>query len=247
MSTQNTLSSLEALEMFREYHADLSSVEKIIAITEPEFVKQYATDFFKGDTRKARQAYSEAKRIHEQVVLLWANIKDTVASPHLQEALFNNIPDTFIKHQQSIPGYDRLFGNLDFIECDHCRSIFGPAAYFVDLLRFIEKNIPKDNIPTGHCLESRQPRLFRIPLDRENTYNLIPYIDLINEVLEDIVRASDKPNPYQVVEDASFPMQLPFHLPLEEIRTYLTIVRTVSGGPGQEGSGTGSVSDRVKL
>lgn len=27
--------------------------------------------------------------------------------------------------------------------------------------------------------------------------------------------------PYQVVEKAKFPMQLPFHLPLEEVRTYL--------------------------
>ena len=30
-----------------------------------------------------------------------------------------------------------LFGSLDFCECEDCRSVLGPAAYFVDILQFI--------------------------------------------------------------------------------------------------------------
>jgi len=222
MSIDKSLLPLEALNILKENNPELNSIEKILDIPdEDKFIELYAEKYFNGDRRKTRKAYRQAQRIQERITLLWANIKDAIASPSIKETLFNNIPDTFIEHQQSIPGYDRLFGNLDFTEFDPARSIFSPAAYFVDLLRFIEKYIPQDKLPRGHSLEKRQPRLFRIPLDRENTYNLIPYIDLVNEVLEDIIRTNEKPNPYRVVEEAKFPMQLPFHLPLEEIRIYL--------------------------
>ena len=219
MSAIKSLPPLEVLETFRENYPDLG-IDGILAVSEASFINQYV-DFFEGDSRKARSAYREAQRIRALTTLLWANIKDTVGSPYLQETLFNNIPDTFLDHQGMIPAYPQLFGNLDFIECEHCRSIFGPAAYFVDLLRFIEKYIPQDNLPVGHSLEDRQPRLFRIPLDCENTFSLIPYIDLVNEVLEDVVRTVDTPDAYEVVAETVFPMSLPFHLPLVQIRLYL--------------------------
>ncbi len=31
-----------------------------------------------------------------------------------------------------------LFGSLDFCECQDCCSILSPAAYFVDLLHFLD-------------------------------------------------------------------------------------------------------------
>ncbi|WP_019502255.1 LamG-like jellyroll fold domain-containing protein [Pseudanabaena sp. PCC 6802] len=226
MPTPKALSPIQTLEMFKESHPDLNSIEKILDFSEEIFVKDFTDrEPFNGDIRKARQAYRAAQRIQEQITLLWANLKD-IGSPVLKEALFNNIPQSFIDYFNSIPAYNRLFGNLDFIETDHSRSIFGPAAYFVDLLRFIEKNIiknDKNSIPAGHELEKRHLRLFRLPLDKENTFNLVPYIDLVTEALEDIVRRPDEPekSPYQVLEEAKFPMQLPFHLPLEEIRLYL--------------------------
>ncbi|MGC9503145.1 LamG-like jellyroll fold domain-containing protein [Baaleninema sp.] len=221
MSAIKTLFSFDLLESFKESHPDLNTVEQILSFSEERFVEIYQADF-NGDARKARQVYREAERVRERVVLLWANIKDTVASLSIRNGLFNNIqiPESFIRHQQSIPSYDRIFGNLDYLDCDACRSIFGPAAYFVDLLRFIETHIPQEELPRGHALEERQPRLFQIPLDCDNTYNLIPYIDLVNEVLEDILR-NNQTSPYEVVEAATFPMTLPFHLPLEEIRLYL--------------------------
>ena len=219
MSDIKALPPLEALEQFRQAHPDLG-LDGILAMTESVFVEQYA-DAFGDDTRKARSAYREAQRIRALATLLWANIKDTVGSAYFQDTLFNNIPDSFLDFQGLIPSYPQLFGNLDFIECDHARSIFGPAAYFVDLLRFIEKHVPQSGLELGHSLEERQPRIYRIPLDRENTYTLIPYIDLVNEVLEDVVRTSQIPDAYQVVAESVFPMSLPFHLPLAEMRLYL--------------------------
>jgi hypothetical protein len=114
---------------------------KITALSEEEFVRRYA-DTLDGGAREARRAYRAAANMQEKATLLWANIKDAVA-PHFSQTLFNNLPADFLDQQMSIPGYDRLFGSLDFIECDHCRSIFGPAAYFVDLMRFVERYIAR--------------------------------------------------------------------------------------------------------
>jgi Salmonella virulence plasmid 28.1kDa A protein len=227
--TDTPLSPLQILEMFKENHPDLNSIEKILDFTEEDFVNEFTSpgqETFGGDKRKARQAYRSAQRIQEQIPLLWANLRE-IGSPVLQNTLFNNIPDSFIEHFNSIPAYKNLFGNLDYTVRDPARSILSPAAYFVDLLRFTEKNITSKkknpDIPPDHTLEKRQPRLFRLSLDKENTYDLVPYIDLVNEVLEDIVRDPAQPDksPYQILEEANFPIDLPFHLPLEEVRIYL--------------------------
>ena len=38
-----------------------------------------------------------------------------------------------------LPNLRSLFGSLDYCECTHCRSVYSPAAYFVDMLRFFEQ------------------------------------------------------------------------------------------------------------
>ena len=56
-------------------------------------------------------------------------------------------------------------------------------------MRFVEENITKNNsgLEQALTLDARRPDLARIRLDCHNTSDLIPYIDLINEVLEAIV------------------------------------------------------------
>jgi ABC toxin-like protein/neuraminidase-like protein len=41
------------------------------------------------------------------------------------------------------PTLESLFGSLDYCECEHCRSVLSPAAYFVDLLHFLD---PEENV-----------------------------------------------------------------------------------------------------
>src|SRR6476661_5068538 len=87
---------------------------------------------------------------------------------------------------------ERLFGSVDFCECEECRSVLSPAAYFVDLLEFLRKGasnqagytpldvlVGKDAIVPG-----RRPDLAALPLTCENTNTALPYIDLVNEILE---------------------------------------------------------------
>ena len=35
------------------------------------------------------------------------------------------------------PTLEGLFGEMDYCECEHCRSILSPAAYLVDLLHVL--------------------------------------------------------------------------------------------------------------
>jgi hypothetical protein len=213
---------LEALERFKESHPDFASIASILSLPEEGFATRFAS-FFGGDPRAARRVYRAAYAIHERTALLWGYIKDALASPYMRDTLFNNvsIPQSFIDHHDRVPGYDRLFESLDFVDHDHCRSILSPAAYFVDLMRFIETYIGQADLSEGHRLAERVPRLFGMALDCENTYSLVPYIDLVVEVLEDVARTSETPDPYAAVEAATFPMSLPEHLPLEELRLYL--------------------------
>jgi len=233
MTIDNMLIDRAALERFQEAHPELQSATAIANIPEAAFVEKYAAEI-EGGEREARRVHKTAVNVAERATLIWANIKDAT-SPFFEQTLFNNIPRDFIDYHQSIPDYDRLFRNLDFIECDDCRSIFGPAAYFVDLMRFVEENIT-ENITENNMgledalkLDARRPDLARIKLDCDNAFTLIPYIDLINEVLEAIVTrdvSSPDPDAYAVLEDTDFPANLPFNLPLAQIRSYLQQLKT---------------------
>ena len=221
MSTASSpLNDRSAFERFKEANPQLGSALKIAAIAETEFVQTYAAQLEDGE-RQAYRIHQTAVRVQQQAALVWANLKDA-ASPFLQQTLFNNIPASFLEQQQQIPGYDRLFNSLDYIECDESRSVLSPAAYFVDLMRFVEETIIENNTIPPECqLDQRRPDLLRLRLDEENTFNLIPYIDLVNEVLETLVTDEENPNAEAVVEAAVFPQSLPLNLPLAEIRAYL--------------------------
>ena len=228
MAIDNILVDRAALERFQEAHPDLQSATEIASMSEAAFVERYAADI-EGGEREARRVHKTAVNVAERAALIWVNIKDAIASPFFAQTLFNNIQD-FIDYHQSIPEYDKLFGNQDFIDCDQYRSIFSPAAYFVDLMRFVEENIIKNNkdLEDALKLNARRPDLARITLDCDNAFTLIPYIDLINEVLEAIVThdPSTPSDAYAVLEDTDFPANLPFNLPLAQIRSYLRQLKT---------------------
>ena len=168
MASISLSSNRKALEVFKEQHPEIQSALQIAAMTREEFLAAFEADIkekMEGDRSLAIKIHQEAILIREKATLLWANIKDTVASPFFRNTLTNNIPQEFFDHQEAIPGFDKLFGNLDFVECDHCRSVFGPAAYLVDILRFVDEHITKNadnSILPELKLEVRRPDLHLI-------------------------------------------------------------------------------------
>jgi peptidoglycan hydrolase-like protein with peptidoglycan-binding domain len=104
------------------------------------------------------------------------------------------------------PNLETLFGSLSYCECEHCRSVYSPAAYFVDLLHWLD-NLEKDPnkgtlkyedatiamLPGGkgkapiNVLLARRSDVQGIALTCENTNTPLPYIDLVNEILESFI------------------------------------------------------------
>jgi hypothetical protein len=116
-----------------------------------------------------------------------------------------------VLREGSSPSYEELFGELDFSGDDDARSVYSPAAYFVDLLGLLEGDFDRP------ALLERRPDLARITLDFDNTFVEQPYLDIVNEVLERLV---DK-QPYDKLRGRFHPFGLPFWLTAEQISKYL--------------------------
>ncbi|WP_219469075.1 hemopexin repeat-containing protein, partial [Nonomuraea rhizosphaerae] len=116
-----------------------------------------------------------------------------------------------MRRDDSLPSYEQLFEELDFYEGDEARSVYSPAAYLVDLLRLLE------GVYQDPDLLRRRPDLAKIPLDAENTFTESPYLDIVNEVLEQVIGAT----PYETLREADHPFTMPFSLDEERFRLYL--------------------------
>ncbi len=134
------------------------------------------------------------------------NVHTTLAIRGIDTSRFvgfsvENYPDALVNQLQNIDGYSEMFGSQDYCECDHCKSIFGPAAYFVDLMRFVEKNVhlwslnngfPFDPVQnaTEHpiALKTRRPDLWSLELSCQNTNEVLPYLQIVNEIKESYTR-----------------------------------------------------------
>jgi ABC toxin N-terminal region/Neuraminidase-like domain/Salmonella virulence plasmid 28.1kDa A protein len=139
---------------------------------------------------------------------------------------------------------ESLFENTDYCSCDECKSVLGPSAYLVELLEFIDaSDVVHTKSNPVDVLLGRRPDLQHILLSCENTNVALPYIDLVNEVLEfyiahgslatftgynmrpDSVSADLLADP-QYVQDSAydetlkevFPPPLPFDVSVEAMR-----------------------------
>lgn len=145
-------------------------------------------------------------------------------------------------NQIDYPTLEELFGNMDFCSCEHCKSVLSPAAYLVELLQFISIGTPS---PLS-VLNSRRPDIEHLQLSCENTNVSLPYVDIVNEIMEFYVvngnlntfKEQDIPegtksedliaDPMFINENAYsstsgtnskvYPYNLPFDQPLETLR-----------------------------
>lgn len=152
--------------------------------------------------------------------------------------------------------WNLLFGDADICECGECTSVYSAASYFVELLQYLRNNNldnnqtgvlaiktnPKDI--SGTPLEQffrRRPDLGCLELTCKNTNTILPYIDLVNEVMENYVAFKHlKPfnvedettsellsepqhteyQAYCILKNAVYPFTLPYHQPIDAARIY---------------------------
>jgi hypothetical protein len=233
--------------------AGVDSAAAVVRYERDEFVRAFAGPV--GGTDKAESIYAKAQQVHSAVV----NVALAFLTARTAPGVGVHSPASIIAPEPTPPAnvadvlaygaLEKIFGEMDYCACDHCRSVLSPAAYLVDLLLFMDR--PASEVPAGFTnpqtvLLDRRPDLAHLPLTCENTNTPLPYIDVVNETLEffvthahsiagyaghdtgDRVPPEDLLASPQFVSDAAytalagqtFPPPLPFHQPLESLRRF---------------------------
>ena len=141
---------------------------------------------------ESKKLYHRAENAYAYTLMLYGNYNNTLNGLVPAAAPGFRISPEDEAQIKAIPNLQTLFGSLDFCECTHCRSVYSPAAHFVDILRFLgERNTNGLTINAGkkvkQVLLDRRPDIGEMELSCENTNTALPYIDLVNEILEDVV------------------------------------------------------------
>ena len=167
---------------------DLHSAQKVYRLGETEFVRRYAGR--PGFTHETAQvAWNRAADTHAAVLTVVADLK-SLEDETLPQALKKGSHELL-----TFPNWNNLFKTGDLCECEHCRSVLGPAAYFADLLMFLKDRKSSKAKPGGDfysvkdILFDRRPDLGFLELNCDNALTPLPYIDVVCEVLEDAVDA----------------------------------------------------------
>ena len=169
--------------------AGIDSARDVLGKGRGRFVKDIAG--FGIGSRPANEIYRRAQRVSSRELLALQPVPITVVEE-------DSNADSPLPARIE-PTIAALFGAQGANGCPHCGSVFSPAAYLVDMLRFLQR-AETDNQTSGlDLLFLRRPDIANLRLDCENSDTVMPYIDLVNEVLEHVVATS----------------QLPFQIPLD--------------------------------
>jgi peptidoglycan hydrolase-like protein with peptidoglycan-binding domain len=274
--------------------AGFTSAHDVTGLPYAKFVDRYAE--LLGGKHIADLIYRRAQQITTVVYTFFGAAKELDAAPPVRVVspppeVREEAKNELIKH---FPTMESLFGSLDYCECDHCRSVLGPAAYLVDLLHFLDPGelewtgdltrwrarhggapypfanpqawqdfqdawqaehpgepLPETELTPFDVLTARRPDLPELELTCENTNTVLPYIDVVNEILEyyvangrldagaardNTVESSDDllAEPQHVLREvydttlaqSRYPLTLPFDLWLEQVRRFFAHFET---------------------
>jgi Neuraminidase-like domain len=214
--------------------AGYHSAASIVADGEEIFVKRTALE-----PAIAQRYFADALTASSVTTSAAVSIIDAVRGGfgHLN---VSNLSPGIVDFFRRIDGWQELFGNQDWCRCEHCSSILGPAAYFVDLMHFIEENLTGKvfvgNLATHDlALRTRRSDLWTLPLTCANTDTEIPLLVIVDEILENYIAKrhgyagdlSDRAEIWRRVyrdrlASAVDSLSQPFLLPLARLRSYLS-------------------------
>lgn len=247
----------------------LTSAFDVVAVSQEVFLERYADRF--PSVEQAKLVYRKAQQVTSVTYNLFTIARKldneapvpVLSSPaEIRESVRNELIKQF-------PTMESLLGPMDYCECEHCRSVLSPAAYLVDLLQLVDIETPlwnnflsvwrkrhdgeeytaKYKKPYEALIE-RRPDLPHIALTCENTNTALPYIDLVNEILEyyvahgklaeqaahdtgDATTAELLAEPHNIIaaayeklQQARYPLKLPFDLWLETVRRFCRFSET---------------------
>lgn len=166
---------------------NIDSAYQIARYSQADFVRDYGDAVGGADT--AQLVWARARQIHNAVLNIATHYVTARTAPqigvHSPGQIVDQTPRGGSPDVVAYPTLEQLFGSMDYCACDHCRSILSPAAYLVDLLRFLDHNPPdKTQGNPQAVLFGRRPDINYLKLSCENTNTPVPYIDVVNETLE---------------------------------------------------------------
>ncbi len=191
--------------------------------------------------------YESARKASLGIGMLLGDILDRIHNP-LADSPVENADGEINAYLRRLNGYEEFFGETDFCRCEHCASIISPVAYFVDLMDFLKEHVMDVRFPGAQRENNiispykRRSDLWNgLILNCENTHELVPYLTIINEILENFIYinspayAGTMPTERYTVENAVYNLlsrdgdtpfyinsfKQPFHLPLTQLDLYL--------------------------
>lgn len=124
-------------------HAAMSlgftSARDIASYTKKEFMGKYEKAFPPGE---AELVYGQSQVVSSVTFNFYAMAKqlDTSAPAFVLSPSDDGQQSAKNAIVQQFPAMASLFGNLDFCQCEDCRSVLSPAAYLVDVLEFLRQS-----------------------------------------------------------------------------------------------------------
>ena len=216
--------------------AGLDSAHQIARMPEHRFVREHA-GLFGGDQDAARETHRRATAVKGLAQHLHANVHGLVASPHFAAMPSNPVSDSLTEYFQDMPSYQDLFGSLDYLTVRDCESIFGPAAYLLDMMRITDDYITEPNqgtIEHGYSLRERRPDLFELPLTCANTSDPVPALEIVNTVLGRRIAGCEQVNSGMVAKATTTTVTLaPDASDVDGAYTEMLIMITAGTGTGQ--------------
>jgi len=157
----------------------ITSASKIALMGRNSFIELYGAKL--GSAGTAAEIFDKAAHVTAAVTsVLYANKAFNKALPNF----------IFPNDVAEVPDWKELFGSLELCDCSDCRSLLSPAAYLVDLLHFLRLHKlvgPVFTLDAIDFLFARRGDIGHIELTCANTNTQLPYIDLVNEILENVV------------------------------------------------------------
>ncbi len=199
---------------------NIHSAQSIAAIGESRFVKEIAPEA--GiNLKEAKEIYKKAESVNTAAMLIVGELQDTIRTMDVSALKVDSLSDKLAAVSSDFPNLETLFRLTDVCACEHCRSVYSPAAYLVEILQFLDKRSvvdltvpappPPDTRPSVQIakdvLFERRPDLGLIDLGCENANTPIPYIDLVCELLEEVVAPDAGINYTGVLSDGTNPLR----------------------------------------
>ena len=241
-----------------------TSARHIASIDQDDFLYKYANSFPLGE---AVWVWGRAQTVSSVTFNICSSAIQLDTAPPVYALSASNDQRQAAKNAliEQFPSIATLFGNMDYCECDDCSSVLKPCGLFRRCPSVSRPAQPSSSVLPQrrrlHPLDvligkdatvpGRRPDLGALPLSCENTNTAMPYIDIVNEILEyfianghlDTNLAYDTgtattaeltaepqnilPQVYDTtLKQALYPLNLPFDLWINTVRGFLNYFKS---------------------